>query len=45
MSRIKSNKEYALKLTHPEFGDFYLSHVQKYSFGNKLDHGLFLLKI
>jgi hypothetical protein len=44
MSRIKSNKEYALKITHPEYGDFYLSHVQKYRFGNKLDHGYIFTK-
>jgi len=26
MTRLKSNKEYAIKLVHPEFGDFYLTY-------------------
>ena len=26
MSKLKTNKEYAIKLTHPEFGDYYFSY-------------------
>lgn len=29
MPRFKSNKEYALKLCHPEFGDFYFNYQDK----------------
>lgn len=26
MPRLKTNKEYAIKITHPEFGEYYYSH-------------------
>ena len=30
MPRFKSHKDYAIKITHPEFGDFYFSYIKDY---------------
>lgn len=38
MGRIKTNKEYTIKLIHPEFGEYYLYYIRNNSYGNGISY-------